>query len=149
MLKLISITDGEEVRFVDETPDIESHYVSGPNTPLHGDYEEPDQSSEGTIEVIDAESLEVIPDRINNSIHDSPLPASKSYDALPRTEAYRQYGPIPHNSLLGLASVESVSIPLTRPHEVRLMKYYLEYMCTWVSFFQLVQSTNIRLSALV
>lgn len=143
-----SVTDGEQVRFVDETPDIESHYVLGSNTLLQGDYEEPDHSSEGTIEVNDAESFEIIPDRVNNSIHETPLPASTSYDTLPRTELYREYGLIPHNSLLGLAS-ESVSIPLTKPHEVRLMKYYLEYMCTWVSFFQLAKSVNITLNALV
>ncbi|VUC33491.1 unnamed protein product [Clonostachys rosea] len=131
MLKLINVTDGKEVRFVDETPDIESHYVSGSNTSLQVDYEEPYQSSEGTLEVIDAESPEVIHERINHSLHVSPLLALNSHDSRTRTEPYREYGPIPHNSSLGLANVESVSLPLTRPHEVRLMKYYLEYMCTW------------------
>ncbi|KAK7578366.1 hypothetical protein V3481_014215 [Fusarium oxysporum f. sp. vasinfectum] len=43
----------------------------------------------------------------------------------------RNYGPIPHGSTLGLANVESVPYPLTDNHEVRLMQYYLTYMCTW------------------
>ncbi|RKL14257.1 hypothetical protein BFJ68_g6650 [Fusarium oxysporum] len=43
----------------------------------------------------------------------------------------RNYGPIPHGSTLGLANVESVPYPLTENHEVRLMQYYLTYMCTW------------------
>ncbi|KAF4835851.1 hypothetical protein CGCTS75_v002304 [Colletotrichum tropicale] len=44
------------------------------------------------------------------------------------------YSSIPPGSTLGLANYEhhgDVVFPFTQPHEVRLMKYYLEYMCTW------------------
>ncbi|KAI3559154.1 hypothetical protein CABS02_00129 [Colletotrichum abscissum] len=44
------------------------------------------------------------------------------------------YSAIPSGSTLGLANFEhhdDVVFPFTQPHEVRLMKYYLEYMCTW------------------
>ncbi|TIC89685.1 hypothetical protein CH35J_012654 [Colletotrichum higginsianum] len=45
------------------------------------------------------------------------------------------YSSLPAGSTLGLANFEQcdddVVFPFTQPHEVRLMKYYLEYMCTW------------------
>ncbi|TDZ13750.1 hypothetical protein C8035_v009110 [Colletotrichum spinosum] len=44
------------------------------------------------------------------------------------------YTSLPQGSTLGLANFErhgSSVFPFTQPHEVRLMKYYLEYMCTW------------------
>ncbi|KAF5577023.1 myo-inositol 2-dehydrogenase [Fusarium pseudoanthophilum] len=46
-------------------------------------------------------------------------------------DSRRHYGPIPHGSTLGLANVGSVPYPLMENHEVRLMQYYLTYMCTW------------------
>ncbi|WXC64748.1 hypothetical protein SNK03_010559 [Fusarium graminearum] len=52
-------------------------------------------------------------------------------DAVIRQDFRRTYDPIPYGSTLGLASVESVPYPLTENHEVRLMQYYITYMCTW------------------
>ncbi|KAI6764046.1 hypothetical protein HG530_007835 [Fusarium avenaceum] len=115
---------GFQVKFVDETNDVEAEYLTDPEN-----------------------ACELEQDNTFQSHHDSPVEPAPSPDPSPLSGAMqtfrresrtaiskdtsRVYGPIPHGSTLGIARTDSVPYPLIESHEVRLMQYYLTYMCTW------------------
>ncbi|KAH6968083.1 hypothetical protein DER45DRAFT_581257 [Fusarium avenaceum] len=112
------------VKFVDETNDVEAEYLTDPEN-----------------------ACELEQDNTFQSHHDSPVEPAPSPDPSPlsgaiqtfrresrnaiRKDSSRTYSPIPHGSTLGIARTDSVPYPLIESHEVRLMQYYLTYMCTW------------------
>ncbi|KAI9150733.1 hypothetical protein HJFPF1_10509 [Paramyrothecium foliicola] len=112
-----------QVRFVDETTDIEAHYLADSRSPRQNSqdvFPPPGDSPTnfGSAHFQDTRFRTV----------ETPV-ASPTNSA--SNETYRNYGPVPHDSTLGLADVQACPYPLTQPHEVQLMAYYLEYMCTW------------------
>jgi hypothetical protein len=116
-----------QVQFVDETPDVEGYYLL-------------DSESQSQWQQIHDDTLQ----SHNEQLTDfgpvaSPISHTHAFEICRGDGAIavskdnpRNHGPIPHSSTLGLANVESVPYPLTENHEVRLMQYYLTYMCTWV-----------------
>ncbi|KAL6918493.1 hypothetical protein FSST1_009988 [Fusarium sambucinum] len=111
------------LRFVDETLDVEAHYLSdSENLGTHIDdssfpsYDRPTSENDSDLPLESRDVVEIGPG---------------IKDAAPSQDFRRTYDPIPYGSTLGLASVESVPYPLTENHEVRLMQYYITYMCTW------------------
>lgn len=114
-----------EVRFVDETLDVEAHYLSDPESPRQQTHDNTFQSHDDSpADPGSAPSPTPHMDVAGIRGEISRVAVSKDIS--------RTYGPVPHGSTLGLASVDSVPYPLTEHHEVRLMQYYLTYMCTWV-----------------
>ncbi|KAF4965263.1 hypothetical protein FSARC_6913 [Fusarium sarcochroum] len=112
------------LRFVDETHDIEAHYLSDPGSPLQNDQDDTFQPHDDSL--------------VDPGSASSPTPQVDVVETragishvLANKETRRNYSPVPPGSSLGLASAGSVPYPLTESHEVWLMKYYLEYMCTW------------------
>ncbi|CEI60075.1 unnamed protein product [Fusarium venenatum] len=110
--------------FVDETSDVEAHYLS-------------DSENLGTR--TDDGSFPSYDRPVSDDGSDLPLESRIEVveigrgmkDAAMSQDFRRTYDPIPYGSTLGLASVESVPYPLTENYEVRLMQYYITYMCTW------------------
>ncbi|KAG5657984.1 hypothetical protein KAF25_006935 [Fusarium avenaceum] len=112
------------LKFVDETYDVEAEYLSDPD-----------------------DACELGQDNTFQSHHDSPVDPAPGPDPAQLSGAMqtfrresriaiskdtsRTYCPIPHGSTLGIARTDSVPYPLIESHEVRLMQYYLTYMCTW------------------
>lgn len=111
---------------MDETHDVEAHYLSDSEN-LERSYSHDSSFPSYDRPVSDDDSdlpqesrIEVV--EMSQGIKDAAI----------RQDFRRTYDPIPYGSTLGLASVESVPYPLTENHEVRLMQYYITYMCTWV-----------------
>uniref|UniRef100_A0A098DXF1 ARCA protein n=1 Tax=Gibberella zeae (strain ATCC MYA-4620 / CBS 123657 / FGSC 9075 / NRRL 31084 / PH-1) TaxID=229533 RepID=A0A098DXF1_GIBZE len=123
--RLLSGSNTPPVKFVDETHDVEAHYLSDSEN-LERSYSHDSSFPSYDKPVSDDDSdlpqesrIEVV--EMSQGIKDAAI----------RQDFRRTYDPIPYGSTLGLASVESVPYPLTENHEVRLMQYYITYMCTW------------------
>src|SRR6478735_10180709 len=116
-----------QVQFVDETPDVEGYYLSDSESLSQWQHTHGNTLHSHNDQLTDFGSV-VCPTPHTPAVAmcggDGVIAVSKNVS--------RNYGPIPHGSTLGLANVESVPYPLTDNHEVRLMQYYLTYMCTWV-----------------
>lgn len=121
----LSLT-GPLVQFVDETPDVEGYYLSDSESQSH--WQQVDGSPNSHIGQVTDFGSNVSPMSHTRAIE---ISGGDGASAVSR-DTPRNYGPIPHGSTLGLANVGTVPYPLTENHEVRLMQYYLTYMCTWV-----------------
>lgn len=128
------------VYFVDETQELEALYWSkdgSPPFPQHADRPSQEQRVvESTTPTIDNVVHQAQTVTVSPFSRPSSTPAASWREALDPTPLPPVYSAIPPGSTLGLANYEhhdDVVFPFTQPHEVRLMKYYLEYMCTWVS----------------
>lgn len=121
----LSLT-GPLVQFVDETPDVEGYYLS--DSESQSQWQQVDGNTNSHIEQPTDFGSNVSPTSHTHAIE---ISGRDGASAVSR-DTPRNYGPIPHGSTLGLANVGSVPYPLTENHEVRLMQYYLTYMCTWV-----------------
>ncbi|KAM5378599.1 hypothetical protein ACJZ2D_004398 [Fusarium nematophilum] len=106
------------MRFVDETSDVEAQYLSD-GSPWQSAQENP-LDSPGDLD----------PGQLTEPVISRDLTHAVSHH-VPGQGVGGGYIPVPQGSLLGLANIKATIFPLTKPHEVRLMKYYLEYMCTW------------------
>ncbi|KAF6841054.1 hypothetical protein CMUS01_03653 [Colletotrichum musicola] len=125
--------------FVDETQELEALYWAkdgSPPFPQHSD--RPSQEHrvvESTTPTIDNIVRQSQPVTVSPFSRPSATPAASWNEVQDRTPLPPPvYSAIPPGSTLGLANYEhhgDVVFPFTQPHEVRLMKYYLEYMCTW------------------
>jgi hypothetical protein len=66
------------------------------------------------------------------------------YDSFP---AQKPLAKIPYGSLLGRTAKEDaqdgVAFPLMQESEVRLMRYYIDYMCHWVSSLLLIPNLHL------
>ncbi|CVK97930.1 related to ARCA protein [Fusarium mangiferae] len=111
------------LQFVDETPDVEGYYLSDSESQSHW----LDGNPNSHIEQFTDLGSNVSPTSHTHAIE---ISGGDGASAVSR-DTPRNYGPIPHGSTLGLANVGSVPYPLAENHEVRLMQYYLTYMCTW------------------
>jgi hypothetical protein len=119
-----------QVRFVDETPDVEGYYIS-------------DSESQSHRQQVDGNTLQSHNEQLTDfGSNASPTSHTRTAeidggdgDSAVSRDRRRNYGPIPHGSTLGLANVGAVPYPLMENHEVRLMQYYLNYMCTWVRHY--------------
>ncbi|GKT63012.1 ArcA-like protein [Colletotrichum tofieldiae] len=133
------------VHFVDETQELEALYWSehGSPPPLSSaETRRPDppvvgQASDDLAPITDESSRDyreaqiAIPSPFSQP---TSTPAASWKEARTAIPLPSTYSAIPAGSTLGLANFEhhhDVVFPFTQPHEVRLMKYYLEYMCTW------------------
>ncbi|KAI1008349.1 hypothetical protein LB504_001261 [Fusarium proliferatum] len=114
------------LQFVDETPDVEGYYLS--DSESQSQWQQVDGNTNSHIEQLTDFGSDVSPTSHTHAIE---IGGGDGASAVSR-DTPRTYGPIPHGSTLGLANVGSVPYPLTENHEVRLMQYYLTYMCTWV-----------------
>ncbi|CZR48033.1 uncharacterized protein FPRO_12643 [Fusarium proliferatum ET1] len=113
------------LQFVDETPDVEGYYLSDLESQSH--WQQVDGSPNSHIGQLTDFGSNVSPTSHTRAIE---ISGGDGASAVSR-DTPRNYGPIPHGSTLGLANVGTVPYPLTENHEVRLMQYYLTYMCTW------------------
>ncbi|KAM6507064.1 hypothetical protein FALCPG4_018454 [Fusarium falciforme] len=119
------------LRFVDETQDVEAQYLSespwliGHQEMSLGDSPaDLDPSTSQFVTDVDAEL-------VNSSRELRLTPAAVSHH-VPGHGVDCSFTTVPQSSLLGLANIEAGDVfPLTKPHEVRLMEYYRDYMCTW------------------
>ncbi|OLN90321.1 hypothetical protein CCHL11_09068 [Colletotrichum chlorophyti] len=131
--------------FVDETHELEALYwsehdslIPAPAAVPFTDSPQPQgPRSGGSVPV--TESGDPVPcerQAVISSPFGRPIstPATSWRDVQASTPLPSVYSAIPPASTLGLASFEyhdDVVFPFVQPHEVKLMKYYLEYMCTW------------------
>ncbi|CAI0644634.1 unnamed protein product [Colletotrichum noveboracense] len=132
------------VHFVDETQELEALYWSEDGSPPF--MRQVDAPAQGQA-VVQATSERSRNSSVHQTLHEhlpvaaiSPFnqpastPATSWKEVQTPTPLPTVYSSIPPGSTLGLANYEhhgDVVFPFTQPHEVRLMKYYLEYMCTW------------------
>ncbi|EEU35972.1 uncharacterized protein NECHADRAFT_85397, partial [Fusarium vanettenii 77-13-4] len=115
------------LRFVDETQDVEAQYLSESPWQI-GHQEISFADSPADLELAGAD---VDAELVNSSRELRLPPAAVSHD-VPGHGVDCSFTTVPQSSLLGLANVEAGDVfPLTKPHEVRLMEYYRDYMCTW------------------
>ncbi|TVY64673.1 hypothetical protein Focb16_v015528 [Fusarium oxysporum f. sp. cubense] len=114
------------LQFVDETPDVEGYYLSDSESLSQWQHTHGNTLHSHNDQLTDFGSV------ASPTTH-TPAVAMCGRDGVIAVskDVSRNYGPILHGSTLGLANVESVPYPLTENHEVRLMQYYLTYMCTW------------------
>jgi hypothetical protein len=112
---------------VDETYDVEANYLSDPDNACKLGQDNTFQSHHDSP--------------VDPALGPDPAPLSGSMETFRREsrtatskDCSRTYGPIPHGSTLGIACTDLVPYPLIESHEVRLMQYYLTYMCTWVCY---------------
>ncbi|KAF5549186.1 ARCA-like protein [Fusarium mexicanum] len=121
----LSLTS-RQVQFVDETPDVEGYYLS-------------DSESQSQWHQVEDNTLQFHNEqRSDFGSNASPTSHTRAVEvggghgaSTGGKDSPRNYGAVPHGSTLGLANVGSVPYPLMENHEVRLMQYYLTYMCTW------------------
>ncbi|KAF7563417.1 hypothetical protein G7046_g739 [Stylonectria norvegica] len=120
------------VRFVDETDSLEALYnedvtISVPSVT------EQDAWTSPTNEWQEAQAVNFKRPANTTRTKYAPQNEKKSSSPIPFDE--RSLSTLPAGSRLSFhrptTSHESTSFPLQNPREVRLLKYYLEYMCTW------------------
>ncbi|WYZ42395.1 hypothetical protein EsH8_VI_000094 [Colletotrichum jinshuiense] len=140
------------LHFVDETQELEALYWSeygspplssaarspGPPHVSGQQQQQQQQLNEPTAPVIDSiirVSHEPLAATLSPHSQPTSTPAASWKEVqTPVSTLPSVYSAIPAESTLGLANYDhhgDVVFPFTQPHEVRLMKYYLEYMCTW------------------
>ncbi|KAL0938416.1 arcA-like protein [Colletotrichum truncatum] len=133
------------VHFVDETQELEALYWTDDGSPPYARYSNqpsPELHAHRPDPAADSENhpahqpIQEPRRALTISPHSRPIstPATSWKEVPTPISLAPTYIPIPPGSVLGLANYGhhgDAVFPFTQPHEVRLMKYYLEYMCTW------------------
>ncbi|CAM1507731.1 Fc.00g045790.m01.CDS01 [Cosmosporella sp. VM-42] len=115
----------QKIRFVDETDNVEALY-------------DEDESKPMTLQVTRVSSTKFSDNYFRPSTKiatSSGWPQNKVKAENPAGLSERPLAALPPRSQLGLHrsadSGERITFPLQNPLEARLMRYYLDYMCTW------------------
>ncbi|KAK7424116.1 hypothetical protein QQX98_000726 [Neonectria punicea] len=129
-----------QVRFVDETSDLEAIYnVDGkPSAALRFNFDSPIALSHSSDPALTPQPQPQPQPQPREPTRERTFPERVRRDIARSSSPFideRALSTLPVGSRLGLhneaESYESACFPLQSIHEARLMKYYLEYMCTW------------------